>query len=227
MPERRQVIDEHNAKCSFDRVARFYEALAYIYSTGQIAAAKASQVDQMMPGDKVLYAGVGAGEDAALAAGRGVELTCVDLSRSMLDRTEKKLMRKSLTAQLICDDILNHDRYGHYDIVAANFFLNAFGSSEMPKMLAHLTSLIRPRGRLLIADVAVPQGPLAFRVIHRIHNAVGLVFFWALGLVSLHPIYDYTEHFAKLHLQPVDTQYFRLFGVGPISYQSMTAVRAV
>ena len=111
MRERRQVIDGDNGKCSFDRVAWFYEALAYIYSTGQIAAAKASQVDQMMPGDKVL--------------------------------------------------------------------------------------------------------------------AVGLAFFWALGVVPLHPIYDYTEHFAELHRQPVDTRYFRLFRVGPISYQSMTAVRAV
>jgi demethylmenaquinone methyltransferase/2-methoxy-6-polyprenyl-1,4-benzoquinol methylase len=227
MPEQRHALDEHNAKCSFDRVAWFYEVLAYIYSTGQIAAAKASQVDQMMPGDKVLYAGVGAGEDAALAAERGIELTCIDLSQSMLDRTEKKLARKNLTAQLICDDMFNHDRYHHYDIVTANFFLNAFDSAEMPKMLAHLASLIRPSGRLLIADVAVPQGPLPFRLIHRIHNAAGLVFFWALGLVSLHPIYDYTEHFANLHLQLVDTQCFRLFRVGPISYQSMTVVRAV
>ena len=55
-------------RTNYSSVARLYDALGYLYSGGQISAAKAAQIRYISAGDRVLYAGVGGGEDALLAA---------------------------------------------------------------------------------------------------------------------------------------------------------------
>ena len=213
------------ARRSFDRAAWFYEPLAHLHSGGQIAAAKASQVELMSAGDKVLYVGVGTGEDALLAARRGVALTAIDLSAEMLRRAQAKLDREGLTAELIHGDVRDHDRPEAYDAVTANFFLNCFTEPDMVAMLRRVAALVRPGGRLMIADVAVPRGNVASRAFQRLHNAAGIGLFWLLGLVPLHPIYDYRRHLRDIGLRVEQVRSFRLFGVGPACYWSISAVK--
>lgn len=209
----------------FDRVASIYDALARVYSAGQIPAAKAAQLDHVAGGDRVLYVGAGSGEDAVWAARCGVELTCLDVSAEMLRHTAAKLTAAGLAAELIEGDVLGHDRAGHYDAVAANFFLNCFTEPRMKVVLAHLAELLRPGGKLLIADVAVPQGNLWGRCAQRLHNGAAIGLFWLLGLVPLHPIYDYRQYFAELGLETRQVRPFRLFRSGPVCYETICAVR--
>src|SRR5579859_3240602 len=103
------------AKLNYNRIARVYESLGYIYSGMQIYNAKASQTAHILPGDRVLYAGVGPGEDAALAAGLGAQVTCIDLSPSMLRQAEHHIAAAGLEAEFICGDVLEHPRFDHYD----------------------------------------------------------------------------------------------------------------
>ena len=209
----------------FDRAAWFYDPLARLYSLGQIEAAKASQLEVMNPGDRVLYVGVGGGQDAAKAARKGVELTCVDLSSRMLDRARSRVERIGHTGAFIREDVLDHNHPGHYDVVAANFFLNCFERASMRRMLRHLAGLVRPGGRLLIADVAVPEGNAVQRAIHRAYNGVGIALYWALGLVPLHPIYDYTRYFDEAGLRLGSVRDFRVVPFGPVSFRSIEAIR--
>lgn len=209
----------------FDRAAWFYEPLARLYSLGQIEAAKASQLEFMKAGDRVLYVGVGAGEDAALSAAKGVQLTCIDLSDRMLARARAKVDRAGLSAEFLRGDVLQHDRKNYYDVVTANFFLNCFERGPMRRMLHHLASLVRPGGRLLIADVAVPSGSRFQQVTHRTYNGIGIVLYWAMGLVPLHPIYDYRRYFDESKLRCDSIQDFRVLPFGPVSFQAIEAVR--
>jgi demethylmenaquinone methyltransferase/2-methoxy-6-polyprenyl-1,4-benzoquinol methylase len=209
----------------FDRTAWFYEPLARLYSLGKIEAAKASQLEVMGPGDRVLYVGVGAGEDAVLAARRGVELTCIDLSARMLARARAKLDREGLSGELIRGNVFEHDRIDHYDVVAANFFLNCFERGPMRRMLRHLSRLVRPGGRLLIADVAIPSGNGIQRLVHRGYNGVGIALYWAMGLVPLHPIYDYRRYFGESGLRCTRVRDFRVIPFGPVSFQAIEAER--
>lgn len=209
----------------FDRAAWFYEPLARLYSLRKIEAAKASQLELMSPGDRVLYVGVGGGEDAVLAARRGVELTCIDLSGRMLARARAKVEGAGLGGEFIRGDVFEHDRIGYYDAVAANFFLNCFERGPMRRMLRHLSGLVRPGGRLLIADVAVPSGNRLQRLVHRGYNGVGIALYWAMGLVPLHPIYDYRRYFGEAGLRCTRVRDFRVLPLGPVSFQAIEAER--
>jgi ubiquinone/menaquinone biosynthesis C-methylase UbiE len=199
--------------------------LARLYSLGKIEAAKEAQLSFMNPGDRVLYVGVGAGEDAVQAARRGVRLTCIDLSEGMLRRARSKVEAEGLSAEFVRGDVFEHDRPGHYDVVAANFFLNCFERGPMRRMLRHLSGLVRPGGRLLIADVAVPSGNVVQRTIHRAYNGVGIALYWAMGLVPLHPIYDYRRYFDEAGLRCRSVLDFRVIPFGPVSFQAIEAER--
>lgn len=211
---------------SYTSVASVYERLGHLYSCGQIAAAKRAQLWQLRPNDRVLYAGVGAGEDAAEAARLGANLTCLDLSPVMLARVQERLTDLGQSAELVCGNVFDHSRPGHYDVICANFFLNCLTEPAMRDMLVHLATLLRPGGMLLIADLAIPQGCLLARCLQRAYSRAANVIFWTLGLAPLHPIYDYRRHFATAGLRCQRERSFRLFGVGPVAYESLTAVTA-
>jgi demethylmenaquinone methyltransferase/2-methoxy-6-polyprenyl-1,4-benzoquinol methylase len=209
------------ARYNYNFTAWFYQQLAAIYSFGQIGASKACQVERMRHTDRVLYAGVGTGEDAILAARKGVELTCVDLSRAMLVRTQRKVARERLRGEFICGDIMRHERPGHYDVVCANFFLNVFHAALMPKVLAHLVTLLKPGGSIMIADFSLPRGNPVSRALHVAYYRIANIFYWALSGNDLHPIYDYPSWFPQFGIEHVDTKTFRLLGIGPAYYHSV------
>src|SRR3990172_4035060 len=98
---------QHTGK-SYDRMAWLYDAAAHLYSGGQIHALKTSQIGELQPGNRVLYAGVGGGEDAVLAAKNHVILTVLDSSPLMLEQAARKFRaagaQKSI--EIICSDVL-------------------------------------------------------------------------------------------------------------------------
>jgi ubiquinone/menaquinone biosynthesis C-methylase UbiE len=211
------------ARPSYGSVAWCYEQIAASYSGGAIPAAKASQMSELARGDRVLYVGVGCGEDALLAARRGVELACLDVSDRMLARCEDRLRTEGLRAELHCESLFDHDRRAAYDVVAANFVLNVFPQALMRTALAQIATFLRPGGRLLIADFAPADGagldPLLARAYYRPVNLAA----WMLRLCSLHPLYDYAADLQGAGLGLVRRERFRVFGRGPAWFESLVA----
>ena len=206
---------------NYDRAAWFYETSAAVYSLGQINASKQYQLQFMGPGDKVLYLGVGAGEDALQAARTGAQVTCVDISQGMLDRLKFKLNKEGLNVELICQSAFEHERIGHYDICATNYFLNVFRKDDMIRMLNHAASLIRPGGKFLIADVAVPQGNSLSKACAFLYLKSAMASFWLIGLVPWHENYDYASYFPDAGVELEHVEHFRLTKFGPVVYQSI------
>ena len=219
-------MDIHDtSKNSYGSVAWFYERLSSVYSAGQIRAAKLSQVEELHPGDKVLYVGMGCGEDAIVAARRGADLTCIDLAPQMINRTRQRFEKANITAEFICCDVMTHDRIGHYDKVVANFFLNVFPEPVMRNVLAHLVTLLKPGGKLLIADFAPVKGNPILRSLHSAYYWTAIIFYWSLHLEPLHPIYDYSIYLPELGLEQKPTKNFRLLKFGLSPFHSITAVK--
>jgi ubiquinone/menaquinone biosynthesis C-methylase UbiE len=215
------------AKSRFNHTAWFYEPLAAIYSGGQIRASKVCEVDYMQPGQRVLYAGVGGGEDALEAARKGMQVTCMDLSSGMLEKVETKMHRANLKAELICGDLLKHDRVGQYDVICANYFLNVFTEDVMQGMLKHLLTLLKPGGRLMVADFAVPRGNLLKRLPHILYYRIANVLYWIISRSDLHPIYDYSEILQRAGLHLEEYKQHRLFPGGPRYFQTVIARKPI
>ena len=212
---------------SYDRLAWLYDAAAHLYSGGQIQALKAYQIDEMQPGDRVLYAGVGGGEDAVLAAKRHVTLTVLDLSPLMLEQAARKFRAEGVqdSIEMICSDVLTHDRPACYDVVVVNFFLNIFSEPTMKVVLAHLATMIRPGGKILIGDFSYPSGSIATRAVQRMYYVLSMFTFWLAGGTTLHPIYDYPQHFDAVDLRSVSVKQFRVSELLPASFATITAVK--
>ncbi len=219
-PTRRRVLARN-----YSRAAWFYETSARIYSLNQIARSKHHQLSYIQSGDRVIYLGVGSGEDAVLAAARQAHVTCVDISAGMLSATRRRLAARNLSANLICQNAEALDHVDRYDVCCANYFLNMFRHADMLTMLKQAVRMVRPGGRLLIADVALPQGNFVYRSINRAYRKLAMVSFWTLGLVPLHRDYDYGPPIQDLGLTIEETRYFRLFPGGPILFQCLVAYK--
>lgn len=208
---------------SYDRASSFYEKMAEVYSFGKIRKSKAHGVEQLSAGEKVIFLGVGSGEDAILAAEKGVEVTCVDISQGMLDKVQRKLDSRGLKANLICQDALTLEDFGHYDACAANYFLNVFVEDDMKRILKHAAKLVRSGGKFLIADVSIPQGNFAYKAFNYCYLKWAMISSWIMGLVPLHENYDYVKYFDDAELDLETVKIYRFFSKGPIMFQSIVA----
>ena len=208
----------------YNSTAPFYEFLAYIYSMGQIQKARHSQIEQLSAGDKILYAGVGPGKDALLSARKGINVTCVDIAPAMIKSVINKFTKAGLDVEAICIDVMKHDRQGHYDAVAANFFLNIFPEQVMVHVLSHLSWLIKPGGKLFIADFAFPNYGFLSNFFQLAYYRLVNIAYWMVQMAPLHPIYDYVSYLRSAGLTLEEVRRFKLVNYFNC-YQSITAVK--
>lgn len=200
---------------SYGAVAWCYDELASIGSFGRIRAAKHAQLADLSPGERVLYAGVGRGEEALLAARLGARVTALDCAPQMLDRLRRAAETAELPVETVLGDLFSHRApEGGYDCIAAHFVLNVFDREQVGEALRHWIAQLRPGGRLCIADFAAAGpglGGLAARAHFRLVNAAGFV----LGLAAWHPLYDY-----EAMLEPLGWCVVRRVRFG--AYESLT-----
>jgi len=212
---------------SYESISAVYERLNAIFTGGQNLATRLSQIDDMRAGQRVLYVGVGPGEEALEAARRGMHVTCVDLSPGMIEIVRRRFEDAGLPGEFVCADIMEFEADEPFDFVVSNFFLNIFSRPVMLQMLARLVSLVRPGGDFVVADFAPAWGNTVLRIRHRLYYAVANFSHWLLGLCALHPIYTYPDHYPALGLKLQNAHYFRLslVGRGPWIFMSLRATK--
>ena len=187
----------------YGRLASSYEALANFFSAGRIRAVKKAQLADLRAHDRVLYAGAGGGEDAVMAAQAGARVTVLDLSPKMLAQAERRFRREGVHEgiELIVGNVLLHRPANPYDVVCANFFLNVFSRSVMREVLSHLRTLVRPGGRLLIADFAPAEGSFPLRLARQAYSVASSLSCCLLAGNAVHAGYDYREDLAPAGLR--------------------------
>ena len=209
---------------NYNRAAYFYDALSNIYSGFQIIACKRHQMLHIKLGDRVLYAGAGGADDAILAASKGAQVTLVELSINMINKSRKKIERAEVqeNIELIHGDILQFDTTD-FDVVVANFFLNVFDRETMPMVFLHLNGLLKKGGLFLIADFTPLKGNIVLQLFQSIYYGVALLSFAILAKNPLHKIYDYRTYFSQMALTEVEVKDFPLFGFGPQWFRVIVA----
>ena len=196
-------------------VGPVYDLISNLYSGKSIQRCKVAHLDQLKPGDKVLFAGVGHGRDALYAAQRGAEVTVVDLSETMLANFSDILAKEGATGKVrqVHSDIMKFDETEKYDMVVANFFLNVFHHDMMLAVLQHLITQGKPGAQIVVGDFAVPTGNIFARIFKNVYWYLAVVFFWAVAGNAVHNIYDYPVLMKKLGLQIKEKKHFRLLAV--------------
>ena len=194
----------------YARIAGTYDALCTLGSLGAVARCKRDALRVVRPGDRVLFAGAGTGEEAVLAAQTGAHVTIVDLSPAMLARATARARKAGASVVAIRGDILAHDA-APYDVVVANFFLNVFEPADMRRVLAKLTALTRPTGRLVIGDVILPGNPV-YRTLTRLYWNGAILLFRILTRNAAHPVYDYETELRSAGFVVVDRRIRGWFG---------------
>ncbi|HSC89345.1 MAG TPA: class I SAM-dependent methyltransferase [Polyangiaceae bacterium] len=173
--------------------ARFYDALAWLYSLGAIARAKRVHLGSVEPGQRVLYAGSGLGAEALRAAGQGARVTLLDSSPNMTAYARRRFERAGLGAEFVDARLADFAPAEKFDHVAAHFFLNVFASQEVAPALLGLADLLAPGGRLWVADFAAARGGAGLDVLRRLHYLPPLALFHLWARNPWHELYDYRE----------------------------------
>jgi len=193
-----------------------YEFTGSLYSLGQIPRCKVAMLDHLNRDDKLLVAGVGHGIEAIEAAKRGVNVTAVDISKTMLKYMQKKIDRANLDKpiQIINNNILNVDYPAEYDMVIANYFLNVFPKEKMLKILTHLTTFVKPGGYMVIGDFALPlSGGWFYKAFQNIYWYLAATLYWLTADNAVHPIYDYPVLLKSLGFEIAEIKYCKMLAM--------------
>ena len=214
----------------FDRygygsVVSVYDELAAFYSRGLIGETKRRSLESLKPGDRVLFPGVGRGDEAIEAVRLGAVVTAVDVSTSMLSRLRYDLDAQKLDAELIEGDVFEHRSGVLYDIVIANYFLNLYEASRAGAMIQALARLLEPRGRLVISDFARPSGGVFGRLVSELYYRPINWIAWLLGLCAMHPILDYADLLDPREFRIVSQTRLPVFSGANPGYVSIIAER--
>lgn len=206
----------HEVKDGYWLMGFQYEITGSLYSLGQIPKCKVAMLDSLKPGDTLLVAGVGHGIEAIQAAKRGVNVTAVDISKTMLKYMQKKIERARLDKPItiINDNILNVHREGQFDMVIANYFLNVFKPEMMLQILTHLTTCVKPGGSMVIGDFALPEtGGKFYRTFQTVYWYMAAFIYWLTADNAIHPIYDYPQLLKSLGFEIAEIKNFKMLGM--------------
>ena len=219
-------MDRSTQKSRYGLVASYYDFLGRIWTGGNIRKSKLWQLRFLKHGDRVLFAGVGTGEEVVQAAQIGVHVVIIDISNQMLCIARNKLIKAGIeNVVIIHGDILDHYCPSAYDAVVANYLLDVFEPSTMQIVLIHLMRQVKQDGHFLVAGFAPASGSMVQKLLTKLHYGIpSLIFYLFLGN-AMHKIYDYLPLLVQHGFMIHDRRYFFLFGKYIRSTYSICAVR--
>ncbi len=208
MPERK--LPAYN----FDRLAGIYDVLLQITSGRLIARSRRALLSHLSPGRHALIAGEGTGEFLANLAVLGIfqHITCVDLSRKMLQRAERRLRKlrkirgknaQNATASFVEFVQMDLRREvpvapGSVDLVVTNYFLDVFPEDELEVVMNRLDNSLAAGGVWYFSDFVNRPRWKFLRLIFAVGvRMLYFVFGWTTGMVNTR-LPEYDDHFARL-----------------------------
>ncbi|RMF44655.1 MAG: methyltransferase domain-containing protein, partial [Anaerolineae bacterium] len=153
------------------------------------------------PGMQVLEIGCGTGELTALMAARGAQVTGVDVSPAMLGVAQKKLQAEIQTGQVelhLMDASMVAERLPEhtFDLIVSTLVFSELPLEEQRYVLEACVRLLKPGGRLLIADEVIPAGFLP-RLLYYLVRLPLVLLTWLLTRATTRSLRDFETTLAE------------------------------
>jgi demethylmenaquinone methyltransferase/2-methoxy-6-polyprenyl-1,4-benzoquinol methylase len=175
----RGTLPEPQVRAMFDRIARVYDLMNSVMTAGlhHRWRARAADLAQVGPGDRVLDVATGTGDLAIELAGRvspGGEVVGTDFSEEMLARARTKAAaltdpasgrasasfarRKAPGMRFEWGNALELP-YADGEFAAATVGFGARNFSDLDRGLSEMARVVKPGGRVVILEITTPQKP--------------------------------------------------------------------
>lgn len=151
-----------------------YDRGIRLLTLGRIDAVKCEiAAKHVQPGQRVLEIGCGTGTLAVMMAQRGAEVVGIDVSPTMLAEAEKKVAAAGLEDRITlrhmdASEIERHFALHSFDVIVSTLVFSELSRMEQQYVLRAARRLLRPGGRLLLADEVVPEGFWARLAFHTV-----------------------------------------------------------
>jgi demethylmenaquinone methyltransferase/2-methoxy-6-polyprenyl-1,4-benzoquinol methylase len=155
-----------------------YDWAVRVMTGGRLDRVKERIAEQVRMGDRVLDLGCGTGTLAVRCMQRGAHVTGLDVSEWMLAQAVKNAGRAGVGDRLTVvresvTQLRRHFDAGSFDLITSTMALGEFPREFLDHVFADCRWLLRPGGRLLIADEVWPERPMA-----RAAYQAGMVLLW-------------------------------------------------
>jgi ubiquinone/menaquinone biosynthesis C-methylase UbiE len=150
-----------------------YDWTVKLMTGGRIDSIKDRIASQVRIGDRVLDIGCGTGTLGMRCCERGAEFTGLDISDYMLDQSFHEAQRRGFSNRvtLVKDSatqLHKHFSPESFDVITSTMVLGEFPPEYLEYVFRQCQRLLRPGGRLLIADETWPDsrwGRLGYRLL--------------------------------------------------------------
>ncbi|MDH3626282.1 MAG: methyltransferase domain-containing protein [Acidobacteriota bacterium] len=149
---------------SFDGISPIYDLLSWCYGFGAIQRSRRRLTPFVSPPGRVLVLGDGTGMALCelLQSFEPLQVVCVDASRQMLQRTEKRLSVRVPHAmsrvRLIHGGIEDVPVSDSFDLIVSHYFLDLFDPLRLNAALSRLDVIWEPGGSWWVTDFTRPTG---------------------------------------------------------------------
>jgi demethylmenaquinone methyltransferase/2-methoxy-6-polyprenyl-1,4-benzoquinol methylase len=159
VPEAPGTLPDTQVRAMFDRIAGFYDLMNSVMTAGlhHRWRARAADLADVRPGDRVLDVATGTGDLAIELAGRiapGGEVIGSDFSDGMLERAREKdpAIRWEHADALALP-------YGDDEFRAATVGFGARNFADLEKGIAEMARVVAPGGKVVILEITTPTKP--------------------------------------------------------------------
>lgn len=160
---------------SFDVLAPHYTWMEKVLAGRRLQRCRVTWLEALSGCGDILIVGVGHGHFLRACARRfpAARITSVDASAGMLERAQKRTEHapgagdrlRFIQAELPAWT----PPAGEFEAVVTHFFLDCFPPAELATVVAGLADAVRPAGRWLLSDFAVPPRGLARQRARAVH----------------------------------------------------------
>jgi len=177
-----------------------YDRGIKIITLGQIQGIQERIAEFVQPGDRVLEIGCGTGSLALLCAKRGAKVVGIDTSPPMLAEAQKKVkaagMEHRIELRLMdATTIADHFEPASFDLIVSTLVLSELEENTLEYVLEACGRLLKPEGRLLVADEVVPDGLLARLLFYLVRLPLALIT-WLITRTSTTALHGFPQKLA-------------------------------